>query len=78
MTPPKVLSFRRFKKLFKRYNIEVRPGKKHPILCAADGRKYPIPNLKDGDDIEKAYTDGARRKFGLTPEDGVSDAEFYQ
>lgn len=41
-----------------------------------DGRKfsYPIPGR---DDVLACYVRGARRKFRLTAEDGVSDADFY-
>ena len=78
MRVPKIIKFRRFKRLFRRYGIQVVPGRKHFLLCSEDGRKYPVPARKEGDDIERAYVEGARRKFGLTPGDGVSDEEFYQ
>jgi hypothetical protein len=78
MKPPRVLKFHRFKKLFKRYGVEVVPGKEHFRLQSPDGRKYPIPPHKDSDEIEKVYTETARRHFSLTPDDGISDQEFYQ
>ena len=78
MRPPRVIKFRRFTKLFRRYGIEVIAGGKHQLLCSTDGRKFPVPARKESDDIERAYVDAARRKFQLTPDDGVSDEEFYQ
>ena len=36
---------------------------------------YPIPT--HGKDVNPAYVKGARRKFRLMPEDGVSDDEFF-
>lgn len=35
---------------------------------------YPVPHDKD---VAKCYVQGARRKFRLTEEDGVSDDDFY-
>ncbi len=35
---------------------------------------YPVPGR---DDVLACYVRGARRKFHLTAEDGVSDADFY-
>lgn len=34
---------------------------------------YPLPNKRE---VADSYVKGVRRKFHLTPEDGVSDAEF--
>ena len=36
---------------------------------------YPIPTHSK--DVNPAYVKGARRKFRLTPADGVSDDEFF-
>ena len=35
---------------------------------------YPVPKSKD---VRDYVINGCRRKFGLTPEDGVTDDEFY-
>jgi hypothetical protein len=35
---------------------------------------YPVPCDKE---VLDCYVQGARRKFGLTVADGVTDAEFY-
>ena len=78
MRPPRLIPFRRFKKLLRRYGIEPTPGGKHPIFVSPDGRKFPMPNLKPSSDVERAYVDAARRKFQLMPQDGVSDDEFYE
>ena len=40
-----------------------------------DGRfTYPVPNDKE---VKPCYVKGARKKFRLTPEDGVTDEDFY-
>ena len=75
---PKVIKFRTFRRLLARYGVTVRPGAKHSLLVSSDGRlKYPVPFTKGSDDVFRPYVDGARRRFHLTPEDGVSDEEFY-
>jgi predicted RNA binding protein YcfA (HicA-like mRNA interferase family) len=35
---------------------------------------YPIPK---GKDVKPCYVKGSRKKFSLTPEDGISDEEFF-
>lgn len=41
----------------------------------SEGRfSFPVPNRKD---VLPCYVKGARRKFHLMPEDGVSDDEFF-
>lgn len=35
---------------------------------------YPVPNRKD---VLPCYVKGARRRFRLLPEDGVSDDNFF-
>ena len=37
---------------------------------------YPVPTTKS--DIAACYVRGCRKKFRLTPEDGVTDDEFYK
>lgn len=37
---------------------------------------YPIPTSDDP--VFVCYVKGSRRKFKLTPEDGVSDKDFYE
>ncbi len=40
-----------------------------------DGRfSYPIPNERD---VLPCYVKGARKKFRLQPEDGVTDDDFF-
>jgi hypothetical protein len=40
-----------------------------------DGRfSYPIPDRKD---VLPCYVKGARKKFRLLPEDGVTDDDFF-
>lgn len=38
---------------------------------------YPIPFRTENDDVKRCYIRAIRQKFKLTPEDGVSDQEFY-
>jgi len=42
-----------------------------------DGRKFPIPAHGDNADIHRTYIEAARRAFNLTPDDGVTDEDFY-
>ena len=37
----------------------------------------PIPNRKESSDVKPPYIKAIRRKFGLTPSDGVTDKVFY-
>lgn len=77
MKPPRIVKFRDFKKMLRRYGVKLRPGGKHMLFESRDGVKYPVPFHRDGDDVVRDYVNGARRAFGLTKEDGVSDEEFY-
>ena len=84
MIPPRTLKARQVKKLFRRFNIRFHSkGKKghrnpkHGYLLGPDGTIYPIPLSRGSDDVDRAYIDGARRAFRLTPEFGISDEEFY-
>ena len=36
---------------------------------------YPIPTTREP--VLRAYIKGARRRFKLTPADGITDKEFY-
>jgi hypothetical protein len=37
---------------------------------------YPVPKEKKKDEVKDCYVKGVRKKFKLTPNDGVSDSEF--
>ena len=76
MRPPKTIKMRRLTQIMRGFGIELRRGRKHRVFCHPDGRKFPIPH-DDGDDVERAYVNAARRAFGLTPADGISHREFY-
>jgi len=55
------------------------PGGKHMMFVSSDRRrKCPIPHRKPSEDVERCYVNAARRAFGLTAENGISDEEFYQ
>lgn len=47
------------------------------MLVDQEGNKYPVPAHKDSDEVYRTYIEGARRKFHLTPADGIPDKEFY-
>jgi len=78
LKPPRTIKFREFKRLLARHDIELTSGRRHLIFRAPDGRKFPVPYRKDGDDVERSYVNAARRAFRLTSEDGVSNEAFYQ
>jgi hypothetical protein len=77
MVPPKVIKFREVRRIFATFGISMVRGRRHWCLVSGDGNKYPIPAHSDDDDVFRTYVEGARRKFGLTPQDGVSHKEFY-
>ncbi len=84
MKRPRVLKLRRVKSIFASFGIAAERAKtsghrrkRHWILMAEDGTKFPIPGHGEKADISRAYVEAARRAFGLTPDDGVSDEDFY-
>ena len=77
MRRPRVVKFREMVKLFARFGVRLRQGTKHPYLEAPDGTKATIPKHEQGEDIRTYYVEAARRRFGLLPDDGVTDADFY-
>jgi hypothetical protein len=84
MKLPKAIKFRDLKRVFRSFGVIAIEGsspghkrKRHCLLADASGNKFPIPAHNDGDDVYRTYVEAARRKFRLTPEDGVSDREFY-
>ncbi len=85
MKPPKAVKFRDLKRMFARFDIVAQRTKsvghrrkRHYLLIAPDGTKFPIPAVRDGDDIARTYVEAARRKFHLRPEDGISNKDFYR
>ena len=78
------MKFRALKKVLRSFGIDAiiaksrgHKRKLHCLLVNDKGDKFPIPASGDGDDIERSYVNAARRKFKLTPEDGVTDDDFY-
>lgn len=47
------------------------------FLCEVEGKiqLFPLPNKKE---LADSYVRAIRRKFKLTPEDGVSDEDFFK
>jgi len=77
MKKPGASKFKDVVRMFKAFGIETARGKKHWLFLAADGRKYPFPAKSRTADVDRCYIDAARRRFNLTPADGVSDEKFY-
>jgi hypothetical protein len=75
------LPFRRLQAILARYGVGVdrSRGKGSHVLFFRDfpqGRfTYPVPT--HGKDVLVVYVRGCRKRFRLTPVDGVSDDEFY-
>ena len=69
------------RRILKRYGVEEDSSRgkgSHTLFYKqfAEGEfTYPIPTHDK--DVNPAYVKGARRKFRLTPDDGVSDDEFF-
>ena len=74
------LKLRELRRILRRYDVmEDRSRGKggHTMFFKTiDGKEfsYPIPGDKE---VKDCYVKGARRKFRLTPADGISDDEFY-
>ena len=69
------------RRILKRYGVEEDPSRgqgSHTLFYKqfAEGEfTYPIPTHDKG--VNPAYVKGARRKFRLTPADGVSNDDFF-
>ncbi len=76
----KKLKLRELRKILARYGVTEDPSRGkggHTMFFKHMGGiefSYPIPSKKE---VKDCYVRGARRKFQLTAEDGVSDDEFY-
>ena len=51
--------------------------KRHWLFIGRDGTRYPMPAHGENEDVFRTYIEAARRAFRLTPENGVSNEEFY-
>lgn len=74
------IKLRRLRRILARHGVQCSPARGkgshmmfHTVL---DGRTftYPVP---DQTDVKVCYVRGCRKKFRLTAEDGVTDADFY-
>ena len=74
MKRPRIIAFREMVRLFSRYGVKLQQGTKHPFLAAPDGSKATIPRR---DDMPVFYVEAARRRLGLSRDDGVKDEDFY-
>ena len=84
MNPPRILKFRVVRKIFASFGIESTRGpssghkhKRHWLFIARDGTRYPMAAHGENVDILRSHIETARRMFRLTPENGVSNEEFY-
>jgi hypothetical protein len=75
------LSLKNLRRALKAFGVQETPSRGkgshtyfHKVIDDAEVG-YPIPT--NNDPVLIAYVKGARRKFKLTEEDGVSDKDFY-
>ena len=79
--PNRSIKLRKLRQILKRYSVleDASGGKGSHIKFIKqfpEGRfSYTIPNEVD---VKVCYVKGCRRRFLLTPEEGVSDREFYE
>jgi len=77
----RTLKFNVLKAILSRYGVEWNPGRgkgshgSFQKLMNGGVYSYPIP--RHSKDVLQCYVRGVRKKFKLTPDDGVSDAAFY-
>ncbi len=84
MTPPRTLKFRVVRKIFANFGVQATRSqsaghrhKRHWLFLGPGGVRYPMPAHGENEDVFRTYIEAARRAFRLTPEDGVSEEEFY-
>jgi len=84
MNLPKTKKWRDVKRVFREYGIAAEEGAspghrrpRHVLLVGPAGQKFPIPARMESADVSRHYIEAARRKFGLTPDRGVSNKEFW-
>lgn len=79
----KPLKYRNLRKILRRYGIEENKcrgkGSHRMFVAVVDGqqRRYPVRRHSESDELGAAIVSAVRRRFGLTPDRGVSDDEFY-
>lgn len=77
----RVLKLRQLRRALKSYQVNEDPsgGKgSHTLFYKViDGNRftYPVPTTRDP--VLECYVKGARRKFRLTEQDGITDDEFF-
>jgi hypothetical protein len=76
----RTIKLRRLRRILRRYGVQEDPsrGKGSHVYFfrqLPEGTVgYPVPNKSD---VKTPYVTGCRRRFRLTPADGVTDADFY-
>lgn len=68
-----------FRVWFAKYGIVILPGGKHLKMVKMDSvpkEHFPLPTVR-GRYVKHVYLQKARKAFHLTPEDGVSDEDFF-
>jgi len=76
----RTIKLRKLRRILRRYGVQEDSsrGKGAHVLFFRqfpEGKfSYPVPNEAD---VKVCYVRGCRKKFRLTPVDGVTDADFY-
>jgi hypothetical protein len=79
--PDRPLKLRELRAALRRFAVEEDPargkGSHTTFFKNIDGElvSYPVPTSKK--DVRQCYVSGCRRRFKLTPADGISDRDFY-
>lgn len=80
MSSKKALKFREFKAILESFGVECDPsrGKGGHVMfrMIVKGQRvsYPVPGDRE---VKDCYVAACRRKFCLTPQDGITDDDFY-
>jgi hypothetical protein len=71
------MAFHDFKRKFAYFGVAVGHGSKHVHMeKMIKGECVPYTVVVHKNKVDAVYVSKARRRFGLRPEDGVSDEEF--
>jgi hypothetical protein len=78
LVPDKPLKLHELRRLLAAYGVAENPskGKGSHTTFFLGTSSYPVPTNRS--DVARQYVSGCRRRFSLTPADGVSDYDFYE
>ena len=81
MAKNRVLKQKQLRRALKSYGVNEDPSRgkgSHTLYYKViDGGRYTYPVPTTREPVLECYVKGARRKFRLTEQDGVSDDEFF-